>query len=79
MPSPYVTNNHQEKNARALESAGGALVITEPESSGQVLFQAACGILRDEEKRAAMEKSMASLGILDATERIYSTVQEICR
>ena len=25
VPSPYVTNNHQEKNARALEEAGGAV------------------------------------------------------
>ena len=25
VPSPYVTNNHQEKNARALEEAGGAM------------------------------------------------------
>ena len=79
VPSPYVTNNHQEKNARALESAGGALVITEPESSGQILFQAASQILRDGEKRLSMEKSMASLGILDATERIYRTVEEICK
>ena len=27
VPSPYVTNNHQEKNARVLEEAGGAAVL----------------------------------------------------
>ena len=32
VPSPYVTNNHQEKNARLLEKHGGAGVITEPET-----------------------------------------------
>ena len=79
VPSPYVTNNHQEKNARVLEEAGGAAVLLEKDSSGQALFQAACAILHDEPRRLEMEKAMASLGIRDATERIYQTVLEICR
>ena len=77
VPSPYVTNNHQEKNARVLEEAGGAAVLLEKDSSGQALFQAACGILRDPEKRAGMETAMAALGIRDATERSYQTILEI--
>ena len=79
VPSPYVTNNHQEKNARALEAAGGAAVLLEADSSGQKLFQAACGILHNREKRASMEKAMTSLGIRDAAERIYQVILEICR
>jgi len=79
VPSPYVTNNHQEKNARVLEEAGGAAVLLEADSSGQVLFRTACGILRDEAKRSEMEKAMASLGIRDASERIYQTILELLR
>ena len=79
VPSPYVTNNHQEKNARVLERAGGAEVLLEKDCSGQAMFQAACGILRDTERRKQMETAMASLGIRDATERIYQTVLEICQ
>ena len=79
VPSPYVTNNHQEKNARALERAGGAEVLLEQDSSGQALFQAACGILHDQGRRAEMEQAMSALGIRDATERIYQTVLEICQ
>ena len=79
VPSPYVTNNHQEKNARVLERAGGAEVLLEQDSSGQALFQAACGILHDQARRAEMEKAMSALGIRDATERIYQTVLEICQ
>ena len=79
VPSPYVTNNHQEKNARVLEQAGGAVVVLEKDSSGQALFQAACGILRDGDRRTAMENAMSALGIRDATERIYQTVLEICQ
>ncbi len=77
VPSPYVTNNHQEKNARVLEEAGGAAVLLEKDSSGQALFQAACGILRNPEKQANMEKAMAALGIRDATERLYQTILQI--
>ena len=79
VPSPYVTNNHQEKNARVLEEAGGAAVLLEKDCSGQALFQAACGILHDDARRADMERAMASLGIRDAAERIYQTILEICQ
>ena len=79
VPSPYVTNNHQEKNARALEEAGGAAVLLEKDSSGQALFQAVCGILHDGARRAGMEKAMASLGIRDATERIYQVILNITK
>jgi UDP-N-acetylglucosamine--N-acetylmuramyl-(pentapeptide) pyrophosphoryl-undecaprenol N-acetylglucosamine transferase len=77
VPSPYVTNNHQEKNARALEEVGGAVVLLEKDCSGQTLFQSACKILQDTKKRTQMEQAMASLGIRDATERIYQTILEI--
>ena len=63
VPSPYVTNNHQEKNARVLENAGGAAVLLEKDCSGQALFQAACGILHDGARRASMERAMSALGI----------------
>ena len=79
VPSPYVTNNHQEKNARALEEAGGAAVVVEGECTPQKLFQTACGILRDEKRLADMERAMAGLGIRDATERIYETILNILK
>ena len=79
VPSPYVVANHQEKNARILEKHGGAVVITEPESSGEKLFTAARDILRDPARREAMAKGMASLGIPDATGRIYETVMGLVK
>ena len=41
VPSPYVTNNHQEKNARILEQHGGARVILEKDATGEALYRAA--------------------------------------
>ena len=66
----------QSDLAAQLQVAG---VLLERDSSGQALFQTACGILHDAQRRAAMEKAMASLGIRDATERIYQTVLELCQ
>jgi UDP-N-acetylglucosamine--N-acetylmuramyl-(pentapeptide) pyrophosphoryl-undecaprenol N-acetylglucosamine transferase len=77
VPSPYVTNNHQEKNARVLERAGGACVMLESEANGPALFQKSCDILHDAARRAGMSAAMEALGIPDATERIYRTVLEL--
>ena len=74
VPSPNVTNNHQEKNARVLEEHGAACVILEKDSSGKLLFEKAALILHDEGKRVSMAESMEKLGIPDATERICSTI-----
>ena len=79
VPSPYVTNNHQEKNARLLEKHGGAVVITEPESTGGGLYKAVEAILSDNEKRISMARAMKELGIPDATARIYDTVMALVR
>ena len=77
VPSPYVTNHHQEKNARALEDAGGAVVLLEPDCSGQILFQTVTELLRDPARLDKMSASMLALGVRDATERILETVEGI--
>ena len=79
VPSPYVTNNHQEKNCRILERHGGAVVLLEPELNGEKLYETARDILADEAKCRAMGAGMASLGIRDATERLYTTVMSLCK
>ncbi len=77
VPSPYVTNNHQEKNARILERHGGAVVVLEPETNGAALYDTASAILSDAAKRAEMSRGMAQLGIRDATKRLYDTVMAL--
>ena len=38
VPSPYVTNNHQYKNARELEENGACTIITEDEFSSKTII-----------------------------------------
>ena len=77
VPSPYVVANHQEKNARLLEEHGGAVVLTEAEATGSVLYEATAAILSDRERRENMEQIMLRLGIPDATARLYETVMAL--
>lgn len=79
VPSPNVTHNHQESNARVLADAGGALMILEKDSSGQALYDAACAILQDDGRRREMSAAMASLGTVDASERILKAVLALPR
>ena len=74
IPSPNVTNNHQESNARVLERAGGAVVVLEKDSSGQLLYDTACRILNSPDRRRGMSRAMSALGSIDAAERIYAAV-----
>ena len=77
VPSPNVTNNHQEKNAQVLADHGAALLIREAESSGALLLENSLELLGDGDRRLMMEQNMAALGVRDANERIYRTVMEL--
>lgn len=79
VPSPNVTHNHQEHNARVLSDAGGAVLMLEQDSSGQKLYDTACSILSDDSRRASMSQAMASLGVIDAAEQIYAAVMFLVR
>ena len=54
-------------------------MLTEAESSGTLLYETARSILHDPARREGMERAMASLGIRDATDRIYATILAIAR
>ena len=77
VPSPNVTGNHQEHNARVLSSAGGAELILEADCSAEKLYERACAILDDSDRRRAMSRAMAELGTVDAAERIYDAVMAL--
>jgi len=79
VPSPNVTNNHQEKNARVVESAGGAQVLLEGEFDAQLLLETVKTLLLDGEHLAHMSEAMKSLAVPDAAERITGLVLELCK
>ena len=79
VPSPNVTNNHQEKNARVLEHAGGAEVMLEGEFDADSLLARVQALLSDERKLNDMGEAMRALAVRDACDRIADIVLETCR
>lgn len=71
VPSPNVTNNHQEKNAMVLQRRGAAVVLREDDCDGETLFQTAQEILHDAGRMQAMRKAASALSVTDAAQRIY--------
>ena len=79
IPSPNVTNNHQEKNARVLESAGGAVVLLEKDCTPEILYAEVQGLLVDEARREAMSKALRGMVKIDSAERICDMVEELAK
>lgn len=79
VPSPNVTNNHQEKNARVLEHHGAAVVLLEPDIDGAALYREVKDLLADPEKRAAMSRALSELSVTDAAEEIYQTLMSLMK
>ena len=77
VPSPNVTNNHQEKNARVMESAGAARVLLEGEFTAESLYEDICALLRDSAALEEMEKNMLTQGNRKATDDITGIVLEL--
>lgn len=77
VPSPNVTNNHQEYNARALSDNGAAITILEQDFNEDSLKKAVDSILNDEKAAKEIRKKALSLGKLNATDIIYEKMCKI--
>lgn len=79
VPSPNVTNNHQEKNARILEKRGAAVVLREQDCDGRVLYETAKQLLADPARREKMRSALHEMAVVDSAERICRIITELAR
>ena len=77
VPSPNVTDNHQEKNARVLEKHGAAVVVRESDCDGDSLYELAKSLLDDPERLRAMRAAARKMAVVDAAEQIYGVIREL--
>lgn len=77
IPSPYVTNNHQEANARWLEKQGAAKVLLEPDLSADTLWQSIQEIMEHDARRETMSQAAARLGQPQAAGRIVEELDKL--
>jgi UDP-N-acetylglucosamine--N-acetylmuramyl-(pentapeptide) pyrophosphoryl-undecaprenol N-acetylglucosamine transferase len=70
IPLPTAIYDHQMKNARAMEAAGGALVLPQPEATGARLSEAISALLNDPRRMQAMGEKSWGMRRTDAAEVI---------
>ncbi|HQR45292.1 MAG TPA: glycosyltransferase, partial [Thermoanaerobaculia bacterium] len=76
VPFAGATHGHQEANARALERAGAAVVVTEAEASVPRLAEALAGLLSDPARLLAMGEAARRAAVPDAASRLADLVLE---
>ena len=77
VPSPYVTNNHQYKNAKELEKYGACRLITEEEFSKESVLPAIDEILNDDNNYFSMKNASLKLGVVDSATKIYNEIRKL--
>ncbi len=79
VPSPNVTNNHQEYNARALSDNGGAITILEKDFNEISLKEAVNSIISSEKAQREMSKKSISISSVSALDIIYGKITELTK
>ena len=79
VPFAAATNNHQEVNARVVEKAGGAIVVTEKELTPERLAGAISEILTDPVRASRMGNAANALAAPQATKNIVDLIERIQR
>ncbi|MED4452772.1 undecaprenyldiphospho-muramoylpentapeptide beta-N-acetylglucosaminyltransferase [Metabacillus fastidiosus] len=79
IPSPYVTANHQEVNARSLSDHDAAILLSEQALNGEVLLAQMDEILLNEQRLTQMAEASKKLGIPDAAKKLYDVMKHISK
>jgi len=77
IPFPHAAHNHQEKNARILESANAGELVLDKELSGSRIAESIIQAMENPEGLEAMEKNSYKLGNRDATEKVRRLCMEL--
>lgn len=76
IPSPYVPNNHQYLNAKAMLEAGCAELLEEKDLTAKRIVAMIDALLDDDQRLADMARCAAKLGFPDAVEHLTALIQE---
>lgn len=79
IPSPYVTNNHQYKNAMDLVEKDAALILEEKDLTIDKMINSIDNILNNKEKYNEIKSNLSKIGIKDSSNRIYEVIKEITK
>lgn len=78
VPSPYVTHNHQMRNAEALEKQGAGFILEEKDLSYETLLPMIEKAF-DKNTYHSMQQASKKMGVLDSASRIYQEVVSLVK
>ena len=77
IPSPYVTNNHQFKNAKDLIDNEAAVLIEEKDLNNEYLVKTIDNLINDEEKLNKIKENLNEFKIENSATLIYNNIKEL--
>jgi len=77
IPSPYVPDNHQYKNAMDLVSKNAAILVEEKDLKGDILVTKIDKMLDDRNELSDMKKNLKELSMPESATKIYDVINEI--
>lgn len=77
IPSPYVANNHQYKNALDLVNAKASIMIEERDLKGDILIRKIDEVLNNEKEINNMKKNLKNMMVENSASLIYDSLKEL--
>lgn len=74
IPSPYVTDDHQTKNAMSLVNNDAAILLKEEDLTGESLLNILDDLMGNAEKRATMSERAREIGEPHATDKLVQVM-----
>ena len=79
VPSPYVANNHQYKNAKELEDAGACRIVLEEDFNKDNIIREIDKLFDNKDDYDKMVVASKGLGVKDSATKIYEEIKRIIR
>ena len=77
IPSTFVPNNHQYKNALDLVNSNAALMIEEKDLKGDIIVRTIDSVINDDKKIKEMKKNLKTLKVDNSAEIIYKNIKKL--
>jgi len=79
VPSPNVTNNHQEKNARVFEKVGASKLILESDADSKRIYDEICSLVNNKDELESMSSNAKTISVYDSINTISNLILEYCK
>ena len=79
VPYPYAMDDHQRYNAIEVADAGAAIVVSDDEMCGDVVYQMVSKLMVEKDKLEAMRRAALSIAKPNATETVVEVLLSIAR